>query len=157
LVVKNFSGGSYNPIGFAQPARPIGTGPIDMDQPAIYRIRIKGHLNMSWLDWFDGLTITRLDNGETVREGPAIDQAALHGMLNHIRDLGLLLLTVDRVELANDIDGGGQLPAAYRFGRSRLSWPDRDSRPHSVFSEDTNHCCRAKNSSPPTADRGGIE
>jgi hypothetical protein len=98
LGVKNSSGVAYNPIGFAQPAGPIGTGTFDMDQPAIYRIRIKGHLNTSWSDWFDGLTITRLDNGETVLEGPVIDQAALHGMLNHIRDLGLPLLTVDRTE-----------------------------------------------------------
>jgi hypothetical protein len=64
----------------------------------IYRIRIKGHLAAHWSDWFDGMTITRLDNGETLIEGPIVDQAALHGMLNHIRDLGLPLLTVDRIE-----------------------------------------------------------
>ncbi len=64
----------------------------------IYRIRLKGHLADHWTEWFDGLTITNLDNGETVLEGPVIDQAALHGMLNKIRDLGLPLLAVDRVE-----------------------------------------------------------
>jgi hypothetical protein len=64
----------------------------------IYRIRLKGHLADHWTEWFDGLTITHLDNGETVLEGPVIDQAALHGMLNKIRDLGLPLLAVDRVE-----------------------------------------------------------
>jgi hypothetical protein len=69
-----------------------------MDQPSIYRIRLRGHLAAHWTEWFDGLTIARLDNGETLIEGPVIDQAALHGMLNHIRDLGLLLLAVDRVE-----------------------------------------------------------
>ena len=68
-----------------------------------YRIRIKGHLAMHWAEWFDGMIITRLDNGETLIEGAIIDQAALHGMLNHIRDLGLPLLTVDRVELDEDV------------------------------------------------------
>jgi hypothetical protein len=64
----------------------------------IYRIRIKGHLAAHWAEWFDGMTITSLDNGETLIEGAVVDQAALHGMLNHIRDLGLPLLAVDRVE-----------------------------------------------------------
>jgi hypothetical protein len=63
-----------------------------------YRIRLKGHLAAHWAEWFDGLTITLLDNGETLLAGPVIDQAALHGMLNHVRDLGLPLLAVDRVE-----------------------------------------------------------
>ena len=67
-----------------------------------YRIHIKGHLAAHWAEWFDGLTITRLDNGETLIEGPVVDQAALHGMLNHIRDLGLPLLAVDRVEPGNE-------------------------------------------------------
>ena len=62
-----------------------------------YRIRIKGHLAAHWADWFAGMTMTRLDDGETLIEGPVVDQAALHGMLNHIRDLGLPLLSVDRV------------------------------------------------------------
>ena len=76
----------------------------DLPTPAAeyYRIRIKGHLAAHWAEWFDGMTITRLDNGETLIEGAIIDQAALHGMLNHIRDLGLPLLAVDRVELDDD-------------------------------------------------------
>jgi len=69
---------------------------------AHYRIRIKGQLAAHWAEWFDGMTITHRDNGETVLEGPVIDQAALHGMLNHIRDLGLPLLAVDRVELGGE-------------------------------------------------------
>jgi hypothetical protein len=69
-----------------------------------YRIRIKGHLAAHWAEWFDGMTITRLDNGETLIEGAVIDQAALHGMLNHIRDLGLPLLAVDRVEPTEDFN-----------------------------------------------------
>jgi hypothetical protein len=74
-----------------------------------YRIRIKGHLATHWAEWFGGMTITRLDNGETLIEGPVIDQAALHGMLNHIRDLGLPLLAVDRVE--SDHAGGTHVSA----------------------------------------------
>jgi hypothetical protein len=62
-----------------------------------YQIRIKGHLAAHWAEWFDAMTITRLDNGETLIAGPVVDQAALHGMLNHIRDLGLPLLAVDRI------------------------------------------------------------
>jgi len=63
-----------------------------------YRFRIKGHLVAHCADWFDGMTITRLDNGEALIEGLVVDQAALHGMLNHIRDLGLPLLAVERLE-----------------------------------------------------------
>ncbi|HTP10136.1 MAG TPA: hypothetical protein VMP08_17905 [Anaerolineae bacterium] len=63
-----------------------------------YRIRINGRLVAHWAGWFDGMTITPLANGETLIEGPSVDRAALHGMLNHIRDLGLPLLAVDRVE-----------------------------------------------------------
>jgi len=69
-----------------------------------YRIRIKGHLATHWAEWFGGMTITRLDNGETLIEGPVIDQAALHGMLNHIRDLGLPLLAVDRIEPSENVN-----------------------------------------------------
>ena len=72
-----------------------------------YRIRIKGHLALHWAEWFDGMTITHLDNGETIIEGLVIDQAALHGMLNHIRDLGLPLMAVDRVEPGEDVDQEG--------------------------------------------------
>jgi hypothetical protein len=74
-----------------------------------YRIRIKGHLAAHWAEWFDGMAITRLDNGETLIEGSVIDQAALHGMLNHIRDLGLPLLAIDRVE--SDHAGGAHVSA----------------------------------------------
>lgn len=64
----------------------------------VYRITIKGHLDSDWSDWFDGLTITPMDNGETVLTGPIIDQTALHGVLNKIRDLGLPLLGLSHVE-----------------------------------------------------------
>ena len=66
----------------------------DPSQPMIYQIRIKGHLGGHWTDWFDGLTITALDNGDTLLTGPVLDQAALHGVLKKVRDLGLPLVSV---------------------------------------------------------------
>lgn len=64
----------------------------------VYRITIKGHLDSEWSDWFDGLTITREDNGETVLSGPIVDQTALHGILIRIRDLGLPLISLRRIK-----------------------------------------------------------
>jgi hypothetical protein len=64
----------------------------------VYRIIIKGHLDPEWSDWFDGLTITLVDNGETMLTGPLVDQTALHGVLIKIRDLGLPLLGLSRIE-----------------------------------------------------------
>ena len=64
----------------------------------IYRIRVRGHLALRWAELFDGLTITHLENGDTLMAGPIVDQAALHGMLIRIRDLGLFLLAVHRVD-----------------------------------------------------------
>lgn len=63
-----------------------------------YQITVKGHLNPIWADRFDGLTITREDNGETLLTGPVIDQAALHGLLRKVRDLGMPLLSVIQVD-----------------------------------------------------------
>jgi len=64
----------------------------------VYRITIKGHLDDEWADWLDGLTITLTDDGETILTVPIADQAALHGVLIQIRDLGLPLLSLNRVE-----------------------------------------------------------
>ena len=64
----------------------------------IYRITIKGHLDSEWSDWFDGLTITLKEHGETILTGPIVDQTALHGVLIKIRDLGLPLLSLTRVK-----------------------------------------------------------
>jgi hypothetical protein len=66
----------------------------DPGQPPVYQIRIKGHLGREWADWFEGLTLTALDNGETLLTGPLVDQAALHGVLRKVRDVGLPLLSV---------------------------------------------------------------
>jgi hypothetical protein len=67
----------------------------DWDESAVYQIGIKGHLGDQWADWFDGLTITLEDNGDTRLTGPVADQAALHGLLKKVRDLGLTLLAIN--------------------------------------------------------------
>jgi hypothetical protein len=67
-------------------------------QPLVYQIRIQGHLGREWTDWFEGLTIRLTDNGDTLLSGPVFDQAALHGLLRKVRDLGMPLLSVSCVE-----------------------------------------------------------
>ena len=64
----------------------------------IYQIRIKGHLDRKWADWFCGLSITSLENGETLLTSLVLDQAMLHGLLRKVRDVGLPLVAVMRVE-----------------------------------------------------------
>jgi hypothetical protein len=71
---------------------------MDPGQPVIYQIRIKGHLSSQWTGWFEGLTISLEDNGDTLLTGPVIDQAALHGLLKKVRDLGLPLVSVCPLE-----------------------------------------------------------
>jgi len=63
-----------------------------------YQIKLKGHLEESWADWFDGLTFTHENDGTTTLTGEVVDQAALHGLLKKIRDLGLPLLSVNNLE-----------------------------------------------------------
>jgi hypothetical protein len=70
---------------------------IDPGQPLLYQIRIKGHLGRPWMEWFDGLSITLEEDGNTLLTGPVVDQAALHGLLKKVRDLGMPLLSVNRV------------------------------------------------------------
>lgn len=69
----------------------------DQGGPGLYEIRIRGLLDDRWADWFEGLTITREDNGDTVLTGPVIDQAALHGLLRKVRDLGMPLISITRL------------------------------------------------------------
>ena len=68
------------------------------NQHQCYEIRLKGHLDDRWADWFEGLTITLEDNGDTLLTGPVVDQAALHGLLKKVRDLGMPLVSVSPVE-----------------------------------------------------------
>lgn len=68
------------------------------DEPGLYEIRLKGHLDNRWIDWFDGLTLTLEDNGDTRLTGVVVEQAALHGLLRKVRDLGLPLVSVMHVE-----------------------------------------------------------
>ena len=70
----------------------------DPGQAMVYQIRIEGHLGPQWTDWFGGLTITLEDNGDTLLTGPVVDQAALHGLLKKVRDLGMPLISVTCVE-----------------------------------------------------------
>jgi hypothetical protein len=65
--------------------------------PAHYRIRIHGHLDPTWSTWFDGLTITQEQDGTTTLAGSLVDQAALYGLLGRLRDVGAILLIVERL------------------------------------------------------------
>ncbi|MBI9047753.1 MAG: hypothetical protein JEZ06_24930 [Anaerolineaceae bacterium] len=67
-----------------------------------YQIRIKGHISDSWSTWFEGLTIQRENDGETILTGELADQTALHGTLNKLRDLGLKLIEVKTIKHPND-------------------------------------------------------
>ena len=64
----------------------------------IYQIRIEGHLGPQWTDWFEGLAITPTDDGDTLLTGPVVDQAALHGVLRKVRDLGTPLVSAIRMK-----------------------------------------------------------
>ena len=70
----------------------------DPGEPLIYQVRIKGRLSRHWSDWFGCLTITAQDLGETLLTGAVVDQAALHGLLKQVRDLGMPLVSVSPVQ-----------------------------------------------------------
>ena len=74
-----------------------GNAEMGPHQPAVYQIRIKGSLGRQWTDWFEGLAVTLDDNGDTVLTGLVVDQAALHGLLRKVRDLGMPLVSVGPV------------------------------------------------------------
>ena len=67
------------------------------DQPSVFQIRIRGHLDIQWTDWFDKMAITLEEDGDTLLTGPVPDQPALHGLLKKVRDLGLTLVSVNPV------------------------------------------------------------
>jgi hypothetical protein len=79
-------------------ADPIGS--------TVYQIRLRGHLGHLWSDWFDGLAITWEDNGDTLLTGRVADQAALHGLLRKIRDLGVTLVSINRLDASAEPDQG---------------------------------------------------
>jgi hypothetical protein len=70
----------------------------DPGKPMNYQIRLKGHLDSQWTDWFDGLSITLEEDGDTLLTGPVVDQSALHGLLKKVRDLGLPLVSVIQIQ-----------------------------------------------------------
>ena len=69
-----------------------------MTSPMLYRIRVRGHLRPEWSEWFDGMTLTHEASGDTMLSGPVRDQVELYGLLVKVRDLNLLLISVERVE-----------------------------------------------------------
>lgn len=73
-----------------------GTHP-DAPRPTIYEIRIGGHLDTTWSDWFPGMAVRPEESGDTLLTGPVADQAALHGLLRRVRDLGVPLLSINQV------------------------------------------------------------
>jgi hypothetical protein len=76
------------------------------EMSGLYSIRIKGHLDGRWAGWFGGMTIAVEDNGDSIITGPIVDQAALHGMLKKVRDLGMPLLSVNRIGDDNSLVQG---------------------------------------------------
>ena len=70
----------------------------DESDPVVYQIRIQGQLDPQWTDWFGGMAVTLDENGDTLLTGPVVDQAALHGVLRKVRDLGIALVSVCPVE-----------------------------------------------------------
>jgi len=87
---------------------------MDPSQPVVYQIKIKGQLNSQWTDWFEGLTITLEENGDTVLTGPVVDQAALHGLLKKVRDLGMPLVSVSPVETGQTDASDGNPPGPFQ-------------------------------------------
>jgi hypothetical protein len=70
----------------------------DRQEPGLYEIRVKGHLDARWVDRFEGMSFTHETDGTAILTGPVVDQAALHGLLRKVRDLGLLLISINQVD-----------------------------------------------------------
>jgi hypothetical protein len=100
---RRYAGDALPPAGLETDPNPK----TDSGEPAVYQIRIQGHLNRRWTDWFEGLTITLEEDGETLLTGPVADQAALYGLLSKVRDLGPPLISVCRVD-AGHADASGE-------------------------------------------------
>ena len=83
----------------------------------IYKIRLKGHLNDSWADWFDGMAFSHESDGTTTLTGKIIDQAALHGLLKKVRDLGLPLISVNRIGFDQTDSAGVEIKSVSDIGK----------------------------------------
>ena len=92
----------------------------DHHEPGCYEIRLKGHLDARWTDWFEGLSFTHASDGTTILTGPLVDQAALYGLLRKVRDLGLPLIAVNLVDpkQANGPDGNAD-PDHHRSNKEK--------------------------------------
>src|SRR5512136_2555824 len=90
-------------------------------QPVAYQIRLKGHLGSQWTDWFEGLTITLEEDGDTLLTGSVIDQAALHGLLKKVRDLGMPLVSVSPLEHGPSAALGTSPPTTLETGQADQS------------------------------------
>ena len=86
----------------------------EFDKPGVYEVRISGTFDQSWSDWFDGFSVVPQADNETLLTGSVSDQISLHGLLSRIRDLGLLLVSVQRVQTKRtgpcQVGGTGTLP-----------------------------------------------
>lgn len=78
---------------------------IDPDQPMIYQVRLKGQLDARWSGWFEGMVVTLTEDGDMLLTGPVADQAALHGLLRKVRDLGIPLVSVNEIQQGSSQEG----------------------------------------------------
>jgi hypothetical protein len=99
------NGSAMGGIQSRSPRAAAGATLKESGDQVYYQIRIQGHLDSTWSEWFDGLAIVNLEGGVTMLEGNLVDQPALHGVLQKIRDLGLTLLSVAKVGEEGDGDG----------------------------------------------------
>jgi hypothetical protein len=93
----------------------------DPGQTMVYQIRLQGHLGSQWTDWFDGLTIALEEDGDTLLTGPVADQAALHGLLKKVRDLGIPLISIVPSEPGPSAALGTLPPTAPATGQADVS------------------------------------
>ncbi len=84
------------------------TSQRDSKRPEVYEIRVKGVIDERWSEWFEGLEVSPQPSGETILVGPLVDQAALHGLLEKVRDVGLPLISVKRADDRSDREIGGE-------------------------------------------------
>lgn len=78
---------------------------IGPDQPMVYQIRLKGQLDARWTGWFGGMAVVLTEAGDTLLTGPVADQAALHGLLRKVRDVGIPLVSVNEIHPHQSYEG----------------------------------------------------